>query len=278
MFYYTRMWFNAKKYRINTVDVIVFVVYVYLQLPQTLNFMKKLIYGITLSIVTVSVVLVACNKQNVSPGHSAGKKPQNTDLEKSVTDVQLISIIQGMDQNYTKIEEVEEVLFDNCQLNSSVLRALIDESKYPNYIVEEMMILSAPVTNADLTYLQNVRPALSTNTIVTAAAVDWTNSEYVIANSEPRQIFVAKNLTRKSLCDDGCGESEYRGTDFVILDLTSATTPLNPAEMIDCDEGRWFCGKLTQTRVALSDGTNTVIVSRCEGSDGKCQRKASATK
>jgi hypothetical protein len=103
--------------------------------------MKKIIYAFAFSVVTVSAILVACGKQDLSPNHSVGKKPENINVEKSITDAQLISFINGTAPNYTKIAEVEEVLFDNCQLSSTVLRALIDESKYPDYIVEEMMIL-----------------------------------------------------------------------------------------------------------------------------------------
>jgi hypothetical protein len=238
--------------------------------------MKKIIYGFTFAIIASGATLVACNKQEVKLPTKHSESIQNT--EKSLSDAQLISIINGLDPNYTKIEEIEEVLFDNCKLSSTVLRSLIDKSKFPDYIIEEMMILSAPISSSDLTYLQSVRPTLSSTTITKAASTDITNSEFSIVNLNPRQIFVAKGLTQKSLCTNGCGESEWKGTDFQILTLTSTTTPLDPTEMVSCDAGKWVCGKTVESRIVLNEGSTTIVVTKCEGTEERCVRKVSKTK
>ena len=239
--------------------------------------MKKLIYGIVFFAIAGISVLVACSKQDVQPTPSKPQQLINIEKSGSFNDAQLIDIIKGRNSSYSKIEEIEEVLFEHCRLSSSVLRVLIDETRMPNYIVEEMMILSAP-SSADLTYLNTVRPSLSRTSIVAADNIDLLNSQFAICNSNPRQIFIAKGLTRTALCEDGCGESEFKGTDFVILNLTSTTTPLDPAQIADCNAGRWVCGKLVESRVVLSDGTSTTAVIKCEGTVEKCVRKVTQTK
>lgn len=236
--------------------------------------MKKLIYGLAFFAIAGIGILVACNKHDIQP-----TTKQSISLEKSIsfTDLQLIDIIKGRNTNYTKIEEIEEVLFDHCRLNSSVIRALIDEARLPDYMIEEMMVLSAP-SGADLAYLNSVRPSLSTASIVAASGEDLVNSQFVVFNLNPRQIFIAKGLTQKSLCGSGCGESEFKGTDFVIIHLTSVTTPLEPSEIADCDAGKWVCGKAVESRIVLNEGSTTVVVTKCEGTTEKCVRKIAHTK
>ncbi len=239
--------------------------------------MRKLSYSVVFLAITGIGILIACSKEDAQPRES--KTEQSTDSGKSggFTDAQLIDIIKGHNTSYTTIEGIEEVLFDNCRLSSSVIRALIDESRLPNYIVEEMMVLSDP-SNADLAYLNSVRPALSTSSIIAATDADLLNSQFVVFNLNPRQIFIAKDLTQKSLCGSGCGESEFKGTDFLIINLTSATTPLDPEEIADCDAGKWVCGKPVESRIVLNEGSTTIVVTKCEGTTEKCVRKATPSK
>jgi hypothetical protein len=239
--------------------------------------MKKIIFGLAILVTAGVSILAACNKQDVLP--TSNKIDQSVNIEKSgsLTDGQLIDIIKGRNSNYSKIEEIEEVLFENCKLKSSVIQVLIDETRIPNYVVEEMMILSNPSV-ADINYLRSVRPTLSTVSIVAAGSVDLLNSQFVVFNLNPRQIFIAKGMTQKSLCLSGCGESEFKGTDFIILNLTSTTTPLDPAQIADCDAGKWVCGKAVESRIVLNEGSTTIVVTKCEGTTEKCVRKATQPK
>ncbi|WP_341905190.1 hypothetical protein [Fluviicola taffensis] len=240
--------------------------------------MKKIIYGTAFLALLGGAVLVACNKQNAKPDQTTSSTEVPLSIEKGFfTDAQLIDMIKGINPGYTKIEEVEEVLFDNCKLSSTVLRTLIDEARFPNYIVEEMMILSSP-SSADITYLSSARPTLGTAAIVSASSIDLTTSQFAVDNTNPRKIFIAKNLKQNSLCTDGCGESEWKGDDFKILDLTSTTTPLDPAQMKPCNAGKWVCGRSIETRIVMiSEGVYTVYT-RCQQNEEKCVRKASQFK
>lgn len=242
--------------------------------------MKKLIYGVVFLAITGVTVLVACDKQNVVPTQATKKTETVSSIEKSagLTDAQLIDIIKDRNADYPKIWDVEEVLFDNCQLSSSVLRTLADDSRFPNYIVEEMAILSAP-SNADIAYISAVRPTLATTTILSASSIDLTeDSQFAIDNTNPRKVFIAKNLEQTSLCTDGCGESEWKGQDFKILDLTSTTPPLDPVQRPACNPGRWVCGRSIETRVVdVQDGVWTVYT-KCQESEERCVRKASRFK
>lgn len=235
--------------------------------------MKKLIYGVALLAITSGAVLVACNKQNPNPNQTTAKTeiPLNVEKTGRLTDAQLIDIIKGRDASYTKVEEIEEVLFENCKLRSSVLRTLADDLRFPNYIVEEMAVLSAPISDADLSYLNSARPTLSTTAIISAGSLDLTKLKYSVVNTSPRQMLFAENLMKKSLCVDGCGESEIKGENFVVLDLTSTTTPLDPAEMKPCkDGGKWICGTARRVRRTGGDHTTSVYQVTCTQSADKC--------
>lgn len=224
------------------------------------------------------MTLTACNKQQTAPQKRASTTGISSKSgEEALTDFQLIEIIKGRNRNYSKTEAIEEVLFDNCRLSSPVLRALIDEKRFPDYIVEEMMILSAP-SGTDISYLTNSRPGLATATIVSSTTIDWTASQFAVFNLNPRQIFVAKNLKQKLRCSDGCGESEWKGENFKVLELTSITTALDPLEMQSCNSGKWVCGRSIETRIVLiSEGVSTVYT-RCQTNEEKCVRKASEPK
>lgn len=242
--------------------------------------MRRFFVGITFLAVAGAITLVACNKQKqVSVPKSSTKTTVSSNTEKStgLTDTQLIDLIQGRNPDYSKLEQIEEVLFEHCRLSSSVLHALIDETRFPDYVVEEMMVLSTP-SSADLAYLMVVRPSLITNTIQSASGMDLTTSQFAIVNRNPRQVFIARNLTRSSLCPDGCGDSQWVGDDFSILDLTSVTTPLNPAEMISCNEGKWICGVSVETRIIIIDGNTSTVVTKCKKNEEKCIRKVTQTK
>lgn len=235
--------------------------------------MKKLIYGVIFLVIAGGTLLVACNKQNVTPVQVNSKAEKSPSIEKmgGLTDMQLIDIIKGRNADYTRIEDIEEILFDNCKLSSSVLHVLADDLRFPNYIVEEMAILSAPISDADLSYLNLVRPTLSVTAIISSGSLDLTNLNYLVVNTSPRQILFAKNMRRKALCTDGCGESEIRGENFVVLDLTSTTTPLNPGEMRPCkDGGKWICGTAKSTRLVSTDGTTSTWIVTCTQSNERC--------
>lgn len=224
--------------------------------------------------------MVACQKQKqVSVPESSAKTTLSSNIEKStgLTDAQLINIIKGFNPDYSKIEEIEEVLFDHCRLSSSVLQALIDEIRFPDYIIEEMMILSTP-SNTDLMYLEAARPSMVTSTIQATSGIDLATCQFAIVNQSPRQVFIARNLTQSPLCITDCGESEWVGDDFSILDLTSTTTPLDPAEMISCNEGKWICGVSVETRIIIIDGNTSTVVTKCQKNEEKCVRKVTQTK
>lgn len=235
--------------------------------------MKKLIFGTAFFAIIGGAVLVACNKQEMNPNSTTAKTETTPSIEKSGTlsDADLIDIIKGRNASYPTLEDIELVLLDNCKLSSSVVRAMIDESRIPNYMVETAMVLSAPISSADLTYLGSKRPTLSTTAIVAAASIDLTHMNYAIVNTSPRQMLFAKNMVKKSLCADGCGESEVKGDYFVVLDLTSTTTPLDPSEMKPCvSGGKWVCGTARRVRIQTTDGTSTTYSVTCTQSAEKC--------
>lgn len=235
--------------------------------------MKRLIYGVAFLAITGATVLVACDKQDVTPNKATAKTEAVSNIEKSgrLTDAQLIDIIKGRNADYSRVEEIEDVLFENCKLSSSVLRTLASDLRFPNYIVEEMAVLSAPISDADLSYLNSARPSLSTTAIIAAADIDLTHLNYMVVNTSPRQMLFAKNLMKKSLCADGCGESEIKGDYFVVLDLTSPTTPLEPAEMKPCkDGGKWICGTARRVRRTGGDHTTSHYQVTCTQSSDKC--------
>lgn len=235
--------------------------------------MKKLIYGTTFIALIGGVVLVACNKQDVKPQSKTVRIEEPKDLEKTggLSDADLIDIIKGQNADYSTLEDIEDVLLENCKLGSSVMRAMIDETRIPNYMVETVMILSAPISNADLTYLSVARPTLPTNVIVASASIDLTHLQYMIVNTSPRQLLFANNLKKKSLCPDGCGESEIKGDNFIVLDLVSPTTPLNPAEMKPCkDGGKWICGTARRVKRTGGDSTTSTYTVTCTQSAEKC--------
>jgi hypothetical protein len=236
--------------------------------------MKKVIFGISFLVIAGASILVACNKQNLNLNQSNTVKTEQTpSVEKlgGLSDADLINIIHGSDPSYPTLEDIELVLLDNCKLSSSVVRAMIAESRIPNYMIETVMVLSAPISSGDLTYLNTVRPTLSTTAIVAAASVDLTNLNYAIVNTSPRQLLFAKNMVKKSLCTDGCGESEMKGQNFIVLDLTSITTPLDPAEMKPCESGgKWVCGTAKRVRLTGTDGTTSTYSVTCTQSAEKC--------
>ncbi len=239
--------------------------------------MKKLIYGIGFLAIAGSTILVACNKEAVKP-NSKMIEPKSSNLEKSagLSDADLIAIIKGQNADYPTLEDIEDVLLENCKLGSSVMRAMIDETRIPNYMVETAMILSAPISPTDLTYLSVARPGMSTTAIVAAASIDLTHLEYMIVNTSPRQMLFANNLVKTSLCTDGCGESEISGDNFVVLDLISTTTPLEPAEMKPCkDGGKWICGTAKRVRRTGGDHTTSIFQVTCTQSSDKCIKDVS---
>lgn len=97
-----------------------------------------------------ALFLVACTKSDVLPDSTNTSNSQGKNL--MLSDSQLIEIIQGDNLNFSRLEEIEDVLIDNSKLNSLVIRAMIDETRMPNYMVETVMILSAPISNSDLAY------------------------------------------------------------------------------------------------------------------------------
>ena len=134
-----------------------------------------------------------------------------------------------------------------------------------------MAVLSAPISDADLMYLNSARPSLSTTAIIAAGSIDLTHLNYMVVNTSPRQMLFAKNLVKKSLCADGCGESEIKGDYFVVLDLTSTTTPLEPAEMKPCkDGGKWVCGTAARVRRTGGNSTTSTYEVTCTQSSDKC--------
>lgn len=236
--------------------------------------MKKLIYGVAFVAISAGAVLVACSKQELNPT-TTKKTETTTSVEKSggLSDADLIKIIKGQNSNYPTLEDIEGALLDNCKLSSSVIRAMIDESRIPNYMVETVMVLSAPISSGDLAYLHTGRPTLSTTAIVAAASIDLTNVNFAIVNTSPRQILFAKNMVKRSTCTNGCGESEVSGTNFVVLDLTSTTTPLDPAEMKPCESGgKWICGTAKKVQIVGTDGTTATYKVTCTQSTEKCFR------
>lgn len=237
--------------------------------------MKKLIFGISFLAITGGTILVACNKQNPIPNKST-KTETSSNIEKTggLTDSQLIDIIGGRNADYSTVEDIEDVLFDNCKLSSSVLRTLAANLRFPNYIVEEMAVLSAPISDADLSYLNSARPSLSTTTIVAAGSLNLQNLQFAVVNTSPRQMLFAEDIKKKSLCPDGCGASEIGGANLIVLELTSTTTPLNPAEMKPCQSstGKWTCGTAKEVRTVRTDGTTVTVQLTCTQSAEKCYR------
>jgi hypothetical protein len=243
--------------------------------------MKKLIYGIAFLAIAGSTILVACDKEAVKPNSKTiGTKTSTLEKSAGLSDAELIAIIKGQNADYPTLEDIENVLLENCKLGSSVMRAMMDETRIPNYMVETAMVLSAPISHADLTYLAVARPTLSTTAIAAAASIDLTHLEYMIVNTSPRQLLFANNLVKKSLCPDGCGESEIKGDNFVVLDLISPTTPLNPAEMKPCkDGGKWICGTSSRVRrTGGSSSTSTYQVTCTQSSDRCIKDQADAVR
>ncbi len=240
--------------------------------------MKKIIYGIAFLAIAGTTILVACDKQAVKPNSKTVKTEATPNLEKNagLSDADLIAIIKGQNADYPTLEDIEDVLLENCKLGSSVMRAMMDESRIPNYMVETALVLSAPISNSDLNYLAVARPTLSTTAIVSAASIDLTHLQYMIVNTSPRQMLFANNLKKKSLCLNGCGESEISGDNFVVLDLVSTTTPLDPAEMKPCkDGGKWICGTARRVRRTGGDHTTSVFQVTCTQSSDKCIKDVS---
>lgn len=233
--------------------------------------MRKLIYSTAFLAIIGGTVLVACNKQEVNPKTVKTEQTQSVEKLGGLSDADLIKIIHGLDANYPTLEDIELVLLENCKLSSTVMRAMMDETRIPNYMVETAMVLSAPISSGDLTYLHGARPTLSTTAIVAAASIDLTHLNYAIVNTSPRQMLFARNMVKKSLCADGCGESEIKGNNFVVLDLTSTTTPLDPAEMKPCESGgKWVCGTARRVEIQSTDGTSTTYSVTCTQSAEKC--------
>jgi hypothetical protein len=233
--------------------------------------MKKLFKKASYFIMLNALFLVACTKSDVLPDSTNTSNSQGKNL--MLSDSQLIEIIQGDNLNFSRLEEIEDVLIDNSKLNSIVIRAMIDETRIPNYMVETVMILSAPISNSDLAYLVSSRPNLSNSSIVAAANIDLNHSNFAIVNTSPRQMLFAKSMVKTSICEDGCGEGEIKGENFVVLDLTSSTTPLDPTEMRPCKTGgKWICGTAKRVHLNGTDGTTATYSVSCTQSAEKCIR------
>lgn len=244
--------------------------------------MKQSLFNAMCVIMTASAIVMGCTKQ--TSDSEVQQKSQNSeqnlvsDKNLRMSDADLIDIIQQRNPSYPKIQDVEDLLIDNCRLSSSVLRTLIANSRYPDYMVETFAVLSAPLSSSDLTYLHTIRPTISTTAVTAAASINIPDYDFLIVNLSPRKVMFAKNMIKTSTCTDGCGESEITGQDFLIVDLTSATVGLDPNEIRPCKSttAGWVCGTPTYVHLVSTDGTNAKWTVICKQSTDHCIPKVTS--
>lgn len=237
--------------------------------------MNKLIYCGAL-ILALGISASSCNKSGENSSKFYAKEAGKSQ-EKNVwaSDADLINAIKGRNQDYISIFALEDYLYDNAKLSEDVVEVLISESRVPDYVVETALVLSAPLSNADLSLLASKRPNISASTIAKANNIP-ANVGFAIINTSHRQIIFGNNIVKKvkpSYEGCGCGEGVITvESNFTAITLTSTTPPLDPAEMKPCTSstGKWTCGDVVyadQTGGTSSSATYTI---QCNQSQNKC--------
>lgn len=236
--------------------------------------MKRVVIAGIAILAVSAAVLVACEKEAAAV--SAAKKPsasteKTTRTRRILPDADLIRMIRGQVPEYVNLSDLEDLLYENAALSNDVMRALIAEDRVPDFIVETALVLSAPLTDAQLAYLQAERPGLSTTAIVEAAAAD-ADANYVIVNCNPRQVLFGKGMVKSSNCES-CGEGTIATqSDNLLVDLTSTTGDLDPAAVKPCNSSNteWVCGTAKRVYLQGTDGTTATYSVTCEQSTKKC--------
>ena len=236
--------------------------------------MKKFIYaGALLAVVGIGT-LVACSKENTTKNPSPKTEAnilKNGGTRTILTDAQLIAAIKGEMPDYLNLSDLEDLLYGNSKLSDNVISTLIEISRVPDFIVETALVLSAPVSSTELSHLSSQRPALK-HTAIIAAADAKDDANYVVINTNPRQVLFGRGMVKSSSCED-CGEGTITTqSDNLLINLTSTTTPLEPAEMKPCKSSNtsWVCGTAKLVHLNSTDGTNANYSVTCQQSTDKC--------
>lgn len=236
--------------------------------------MKKIIYGGLFLAVIGTGILLACNKE-VQQQHPAKAQTnqvlKGTTTRRILSDADLISAIKGQTPEFVNLSDLEDLLYENARLDDNVISTLIETSRVPDFIVETALVLSAPVSPAELSHLSTKRPTLSATAIVAAAAAK-SDANYVVINTNPRQVLFGKGMVKTSACD-GCGEGTITTqSDHLLINLTSVTSTLDPAAIKPCRSGNteWVCGTAVYVHLTGTDGTTAHFSVSCEQSSDKC--------